>query len=276
MLAGQFTTCSRATGTDLLANLSHVRTVDISSDNNDCLGFVFSPNGDKVVIGTDYAQSVDGGFQNWTLSTNWNLSTLSRTNTVSGNGGFPNASAFNNDGSSFIYTNPTDQKWYRSDCGTNYVYDGSSDANVAHSTAGLRQISWLDSGNTMLVASYTGTLRTASVTSAYNITGYSQTDTANTSTLWGYRAAYAKNVVINGENYILAVDDTSVWNWVLYWWDGNDIDTVELREVVPVSDYSVTRTGSINGFEGMWVAPDASKVYYLDGTGTQFEEWDWL
>lgn len=114
-------------------NLEFVQSAAVPS-NDDLLGIAVSPDGTKMMVGLDPS---NGDIQNFSMSTPFDVSTLSLTSQRSGPGDFPYASDFNDDGTEFVIDDPQgDYLNIYSTSGTPYEYDTSFVERASHSSLG--------------------------------------------------------------------------------------------------------------------------------------------
>lgn len=274
-----FASPPRILSTPSFRNMQFVQAKALS--NTDVLGSMCSPDGTKLILGLDPS---GGDIQNWTMSTPFDVSTLSLASQISANGDFPFANGdFNASGTEMVYNDPQNNRTLRVSLSTPYVFRntilesqvttslfGSSDADVG--------VQWTDNGTTVLsAAGYGNSMSVGTVTTPYTFSGYVGTPFSSSVFPAQHFFATIQLITVDDIRYCLMLSglgalDSLCLVQVEEALVKKDASLIEPIEIVELNDFDPSWP---NGGGAACAARDGRKIICVSGNGRAVEL-DWL
>jgi len=253
---------------------------NISGSNNDVLGCVMNPEGTKMVLGLDPS---NGDLENWTMSTPYDVTTLSEVSQIAGSGDFPSVSSFDADGSNVYYVdaNRSPGAVYRSSTATPYVYRLGNSEQVLTTALGFPTydsigIKWTDNGYTLIAyAIYGNDVTICTVTTPYTFTGVTIVSSVSSAIFPG-KCTSLNIFTYNGVRFFLTSgrhpeDNNRNKFWIIPAETGivkQDSSLFEPSEAIALED--VPSDGSFDDSKGQafsTTTPDGSRIIAVQGNG---------
>lgn len=268
----------RIVSTPSFRNLSYVQSKSIS--NTDVLGSMCSPDGTKLILGLDPS---GGDIQNWTMSTPFDVSTLSLASQIPAAGDFPFTNGdFNPDGTEMVYCDPDNNRTYRVSLSTPYVFrDTRIETQTTTTLFGTSEprvgMQWTDNGTKVLSAQgYENSMSVGTVTTPYTFSGYVGTPYSSAVFPAQHDFATIQLVTIDDVRYCLMVNATNPATlWLVAVEDAlvnSDASLIQPIESVVLTDLDVS-WGTVGGM--VCAARDGRKIIAVSESGRVLE-FSWL